>query len=103
MNGIYRHFKGNEYQVYGKCVDSSNKWFVLYKPLYNDSGLWIRDYDMFFEKVERDGNSFDRFSLVKSNEDFLDEDVLSAKHSETLERFKIKKVSKNEYSVISTN
>jgi len=28
---------------------------VLYRPLYNDSGLWVRPYDMFVGLVEIDG------------------------------------------------
>ena len=35
---------------------------VLYRPLYNDSGLWVRPYAMFFEEVDVDGVRVPRFA-----------------------------------------
>jgi len=37
---------------------------VLYRPLYNQSGLWVRPHAMFFEQVEVDGQARPRFALV---------------------------------------
>ena len=37
---------------------------VLYRPLYNQTGLWVRPYDMFFEQVEVDGQPQPRFTLI---------------------------------------
>lgn len=37
---------------------------VLYRPLYNQTGLWVRPYDMFFEQVETDGQLQPRFTLI---------------------------------------
>ena len=37
---------------------------ILYRPLYNQTGLWVRPYDMFFEQVEVDGHQEPRFTLI---------------------------------------
>lgn len=37
---------------------------VLYRPLYNDSGLWVRPYAMFFEAVDVNGVRTPRFALL---------------------------------------
>lgn len=37
---------------------------VLYRPLYNDSGLWVRPYLMFFESVEVEGRRQPRFAPI---------------------------------------
>lgn len=100
MNGIYKHFKGNEYQVYGECLDENGEKFILYKPLYNDLGYWIREYNMFFEKIKRDDNIVDRFKVINFNDNFIKEDFILATHSESLERLKIKKISRNKFTII---
>lgn len=54
--GRYRHYKGGEYEVVGVVRHSETlEAMVLYRPLYNDSGLWVRPYDMFVGLVEIDG------------------------------------------------
>jgi hypothetical protein len=54
--GTYRHYKGGEYEVVGVVRHSETlEPMVLYRPLYNDSGLWVRPYDMFVGLVEIDG------------------------------------------------
>ncbi len=91
IKGIYRHFKGNEYEVFGTYFNASEGVnYVVYKPLYNDSGLWIRPYDMFFEKVEREGNIFDRFQFIEKTNNILEETSIIVKHSETLDEFTIR-------------
>lgn len=65
--GIYQHFKGNEYQVLGVAKHSeTEKELVVYKPLYNDSGLWVRPLSMFTEVIERDGKRLQRFKFLRS-------------------------------------
>jgi len=62
--GIYRHYKGKDYQVLGVARHSeSADLFVVYRPLYGDSELWIRPLDMFTELVEDEGVIRARFSL----------------------------------------
>lgn len=63
--GRYRHYKGGEYEVIGVARHSETlEPLVLYRPLYNDSGLWVRPYEMFVECLEVDGKISPRFSLV---------------------------------------
>lgn len=52
--GRYRHYKGGEYEVIGVVRHSETlEPLVLYRPLYSDSGLWVRPYAMFFEDIVR--------------------------------------------------
>lgn len=61
--GRYRHYKGGEYEVIGVVRHSESlEPMVLYRPLYNDTGLWVRPYEMFFETVEVDGKLQPRFA-----------------------------------------
>ncbi len=92
--GKYKHFKGNEYRVYGTCEDKENNaTYILYKRISDDSGFWLRPIDMFFEQVDRGGKVFDRFTLVEESVEYLDIPTLVARHSETLETYSLKKVS----------
>jgi hypothetical protein len=64
--GRYRHYKGGEYEVIGVARHSESlEPMVLYRPLYNESGLWVRPYAMFFEEVEFEGKRLPRFAAVK--------------------------------------
>lgn len=63
--GRYRHYKGGEYEVLGVVRHSETlEPLVLYRPLYNDSGAWVRPFGMFLEPVEHDGQMQPRFHLV---------------------------------------
>lgn len=63
--GRYRHFKGGEYRVLGVARHSeTEEHLVVYTPLYDDSGLWVRPLSMFMETVVRDGKEVARFSLI---------------------------------------
>ena len=60
--GRYRHFKGREYEVLGIARHSEDESpMVVYRPLYNDSGLWVRPADMWNETVVREGRTYTRF------------------------------------------
>lgn len=62
--GIYRHFKGNRYEVIGLARHSeTEEWMVVYRALYGDHGLWVRPASMWLETVERDGKTYQRFTL----------------------------------------
>ena len=64
--GLYRHYKGNMYEVISLARHSeTEEWMVVYKALYGDEGIWVRPYEMFFEKVEVDGKMIPRFEYVK--------------------------------------
>lgn len=60
--GRYRHFKGGEYEVVAIARHSEDESaMVVYRPLYNDSGLWVRPADMWNETVVRGGQTYTRF------------------------------------------
>lgn len=63
--GRYRHHKGGEYEVLGVVRHSESlEPMVLYRPLHNRSGAWVRPFSMFLEPVEHEGRFQPRFSLV---------------------------------------
>ncbi len=65
--GRYRHYKGGEYEVLDVVRHSETlEPLVLYRPLYNESGLWVRPFAMFTEEVEVDGCTRPRFERVKT-------------------------------------
>lgn len=64
--GIYRHFKGGEYQVHGIARHSeTEEELVVYTPLYGEGGLWVRPLSMFLETVLRDGCEQPRFEYMR--------------------------------------
>ena len=63
--GLYRHYKGGEYQLLGVVRHSETlEPLVLYRPLGNDAGDWVRPYAMFFEDVVIDGVRQPRFIRI---------------------------------------
>ena len=56
----YRHFKGKDYEVLCIAYDSETnndenpRKLVVYKALYGDGKIWVRDYEMFSSKVDKD-------------------------------------------------
>lgn len=64
--GKYRHFKGNEYEVIAIAKHSETlEDMVVYKALYGDGGLWVRNAEMFNETVEKDGKTVKRFTFIE--------------------------------------
>jgi hypothetical protein len=63
--GTYRHYKSREYEVLGVVRHSETlEALVLYRPIYDNSGLWVRPHAMFFEQVEVDGRRQPRFAPI---------------------------------------
>ena len=63
--GRYRHYKGGEYEVIGVARHSETlEPLVVYQPLYNATGWWVRPHAMFFETVTIDGVVRRRFEPV---------------------------------------
>ena len=54
-NRIYKHFKGDYYLVVDTCTHSETKEkMVVYRMLYGDGSLYVRPYDMFISKVDKE-------------------------------------------------
>jgi hypothetical protein len=66
--GIYRHYKGNRYEVIGFAKHSETlEDMVLYKALYGDHGTWVRPLSMWGNLIEVDGKTVKRFEYVGDN------------------------------------
>lgn len=65
--GLYRHYKGAEYQVLDVARHSeTEEWFVVYETRYADEApsTWVRPADMFAETVEIGGEIIARFQFI---------------------------------------
>ncbi|MDP6968763.1 MAG: DUF1653 domain-containing protein [Gammaproteobacteria bacterium] len=61
--GIYRHFKGQRYQVMELVTHSeTEQTLVLYRALYGERGLWVRPVDLFLGSKQVDGVAVPRFT-----------------------------------------
>ena len=66
--GLYKHYKGNIYEVIGIAKHSETlEEMVVYKATYQKEGenLWVRPKSMFLESVEIEGLSVKRFSKIE--------------------------------------
>lgn len=53
IKGIYKHFKGNYYLVEDIAEHTETKEkYVVYRRLYGDTSLKIREYNMFMSEVD---------------------------------------------------
>ncbi len=63
--GRYRHFKGNEYEVI--CIARHSETLedmVVYRALYGNGDVWVRPASMWNEIIERNGQTFRRFTYI---------------------------------------
>ena len=66
--GIYRHFKGNEYEVlYIATHSESMEQFVVYRAMYGEQGVWVRPASMWNEDVTREGITCPRFTYISES------------------------------------
>lgn len=64
--GMYRHFKGEEYEVIGFAKHSeTEEQLVIYRNLHDVTQLWARPYAMFAENIEVDGKIVRRFTPIE--------------------------------------
>lgn len=64
--GIYRHYKGQLYQVFTVATHSeTEEKLVVYQCLYADYSTWVRPLEMFKETVMIDGLERPRFELIQ--------------------------------------
>ena len=67
--GKYRHFKGNEYEVIAIAKDSETlEELVVYRALYGEGEVWVRNKANFEEIIERDGKRIRRFTRIENGE-----------------------------------
>ena len=63
IKGVYKHFKGDKYIVEDIAINSETlEKMVVYIALYGDNTLYVRPYEMFVEKVNKNGQEY-RFEL----------------------------------------
>ncbi len=65
--GVYKHYKGGLYLVLGVAQHSETlEKMVAYVHLSATAGaaMWVRPYEMFFEKVNADGIEKPRFTYI---------------------------------------
>ena len=70
IHGIYKHFKNKYYIVEDVAYHSeTQEEYVVYRRLYGDNSLWIREKTQFFSLVDRvkypDVQQKWRFELVE--------------------------------------
>lgn len=55
LNRLYKHFKGMLYYVENVAIDSeTQKEVVVYRAMYGEYKLYIRDKEMFLSLVEKE-------------------------------------------------
>lgn len=55
IGGIYRHFKGNQYEVKAIATHSeTGEKMVVYQALYGDNEMFVRPYDSFISMVDKE-------------------------------------------------
>ena len=63
--GMYRHYKGGEYEVIGFAKHSETlEDMVIYKALYGEGGTWVRPMSMWEESVDHAGKTVKRFTFI---------------------------------------
>ena len=63
--GVYKHYKGNKYQVLGVSLHSESlEELVIYKALYGEGLIWVRPLKMFLGNIEVDGKIKPRFRYL---------------------------------------
>ena len=63
--GLYRHYKGGEYEVIGTARHSETlEPMTVYRALYGAHGLWVRPAAMFADVAEFNGKVQPRFERI---------------------------------------
>lgn len=87
---IYRHFKGNQYQILTLAKDSEDgRALVVYQALYGDYTVYVRDLDQFMSPVDKvkypDVTQTYRFEQVLSEKPTVESPVFETVQDETMQ------------------
>ena len=75
INGIYKHFKGDYYIVEDIAINSEDgKEYVVYRALYGENILYIREKEMFLSPVDKE-----KYPLIKQEYRFELQEICSVK------------------------
>lgn len=78
IGGIYKHFKGDYYLVEDVVFHSeTDDKMVLYRALYGKCARYVRPYDMFASKVDKQ-----KYPNVKQEYRFELQDIKSLNHKD---------------------
>lgn len=67
LPGMYRHYKGNRYQVLYLAKHSETlEDMVVYQALYGEYGIWVRPASMWNETVDYQGKQVKRFTYIET-------------------------------------
>ena len=80
IKGVYKHFKGDYYLVEDVALSSDDgvTKYVIYRKLYGDGGLFIRELSDFFWDVNKD-----KYPNVKQKKKFEYQEIVSKRESFT--------------------
>ncbi len=80
IKGVYKHFKGDYYLVEDIALSSEDgvTKYVIYRKLYEDGGLYIRELSDFLEDVNKD-----KYPNVKQKKKFEYQEISSKRKSFT--------------------
>lgn len=66
--GLYQHFKGNRYYVFGTARHSEDEQImVVYATEHKRDELWVRPLQMFEEHVETEKGDVQRFVYISKS------------------------------------
>lgn len=66
QQGIYKHYKGNLYQVIGVGLHTeTQETLVFYKALYGEYRLFARPFAMFTETLTIEEHEVPRFKFIQ--------------------------------------
>ena len=69
--GLYRHFKGNIYELVAiaRHSEEPDMKMAVYRSAKSPEEYWVRPLSMWQETVERDGVTYQRFTYIENNGD----------------------------------
>ena len=72
-HSIWRHYKGNQYELVGIARHSETlEEMIVYRALYGEGGLWARPRAMWLESVQTPSGTVQRFTKIKEGDANVD-------------------------------